>query len=59
MHEVVTECVTVLKNMKRLGCPKQARVVILGPRGSGRKTQAKLIAQKLDLVHSISLQYSL
>ncbi|GJQ88255.1 hypothetical protein Trydic_g13243 [Trypoxylus dichotomus] len=51
IHEVVAECITTLKNIKRLGCPKHLRVVILGPRGSGRNTQAKLIAQKLNLVH--------
>ncbi|KAI4458303.1 adenylate kinase [Holotrichia oblita] len=58
IHEVVAEVISVVKNMKRLGCPKQLRVVILGPRGSGRNTQAALIAQKLGLIH-INFHYLL
>nr|XP_022920611.1 adenylate kinase 8-like [Onthophagus taurus] len=51
IHEVVKECIDVIKILKSIGCPKQIRCVILGPRGSGRKTQAKLLVQKFNFVH--------
>lgn len=31
--------------------PLKPRVLIIGPRGSGRNTQAKLLMQHLNLVH--------
>ncbi len=31
--------------------PPASRFIIIGPRGSGKSTQARLLAQKLDLFH--------
>ena len=52
IHEVVSDCLDIIKIFKDFPYPKQMRVVLIGPRGSGRNTQAKLIAKKLNLVHS-------
>ncbi|XP_060535408.1 adenylate kinase 8 [Cylas formicarius] len=54
---VVEECVSVLKNRRPL---KRVvpRLIILGPRGSGRKTQAKMLADSMGLVH-IDFEYVL
>ncbi|CAH1160262.1 unnamed protein product [Phaedon cochleariae] len=48
--EVVIECVELMRTRAAVK-PITPRVVILGPRGSGKKTQAKIIAQALDVVH--------
>nr|XP_023027694.1 adenylate kinase 8 [Leptinotarsa decemlineata] len=48
--EVAASCVELLKIRKTLK-PIVPRVIIVGPRGSGRKTQAKLISSSLNIVH--------
>ncbi|KAG5875305.1 hypothetical protein JTB14_028455 [Gonioctena quinquepunctata] len=48
--DVVPECIELFKIRKALK-PIVPRVVILGPRGSGRKTQANAIAETFNLVH--------
>lgn len=50
LQEIVMECVSIL-NIKPAKYPIKPRVLILGPRGSGRKTQAKLLAENLGLIH--------
>lgn len=51
LTEVVNECVSVTKIRPGPNLVKP-RIVLLGPRGSGRKTQAKLLSESLKLVHS-------
>ncbi|XP_072392177.1 adenylate kinase 8-like [Diabrotica undecimpunctata] len=55
--EIIAEIIEVSK-IRKLLRPIQPRVVILGPRGSGRKTQAELLAYNLNLVN-IDFEYLL
>ncbi|KAJ8955052.1 hypothetical protein NQ314_006930 [Rhamnusium bicolor] len=48
--EIVFECIELSK-IRKASKPVRPRVIIIGPRGSGRKTQAKLLAENLDIVH--------
>lgn len=57
ISDVVGEIIQLSKNTRILS-PGVRRVVILGPRGSGRRTQAKLLEQQLGLVH-IDFEYIL
>lgn len=59
INEIVDECLQLIKIKKGFGGPKPPRVVILGPRGCGRKTQAKMLAENLNLIHGnvFSLSY--
>lgn len=57
IEEIVLECVDLIKLRTGFGGPCQPRVLILGPRGCGRKTQAKLLAESLNLVHSICFHF--
>ncbi|XP_044258974.1 adenylate kinase 8 [Tribolium madens] len=50
LSEIVTECIEIL-NIKPAKYAIKPRVLILGPRGSGRKTQAKLLVEGLGLIH--------
>ncbi|VEN43191.1 unnamed protein product [Callosobruchus maculatus] len=47
--KIVQDCLELCKVRKAVK-PIQPRVLIIGPRGSGRKTQAKLLAEKLGLI---------
>lgn len=58
IHEVVAKLVEVINIRDGFGGPLKPRVVIIGPRGSGRKTQAKLLERTLKLVH-IDYEYLL
>ncbi|KAJ3643309.1 hypothetical protein Zmor_026030 [Zophobas morio] len=50
LQDIVIECVEIL-TIKPAKYAIKPRVLILGPRGCGRKTQAKLLSQGLNLVH--------
>lgn len=58
IHDVVTKCIQLMNVRDGYGGPIRPRVVILGPRGSGRKTQAKLLAETMNLVY-IDFEYLL
>lgn len=49
---ITTQLTTLLNGAPRSRAPKRPmRVLLLGPRGAGRHTQASLLAQKYGLVH--------
>ncbi|KAJ8911093.1 hypothetical protein NQ315_000553 [Exocentrus adspersus] len=50
LREIARECVAQSKIRKNIK-PIKPRVILIGPRGSGRKTQAKLLAKHLNIVH--------
>lgn len=50
LHEIVSEALELIKIRKGLA-PIKPRILIIGPRGSGRKTQADMLAEKLKVVH--------
>lgn len=54
MHEIITEIMELSKIRKGIA-PMKPRVLLIGPRGSGRKTQAKMLADSMKLVHSMYL----
>ncbi|KAK5650447.1 hypothetical protein RI129_001476 [Pyrocoelia pectoralis] len=58
MDEVVEECYEHIKARKGFGGPKQPRIVLLGPRGCGRKTQARLLEENLNIIH-VDFEYLL
>ncbi|KAF5286400.1 hypothetical protein FQA39_LY16320 [Lamprigera yunnana] len=58
LYEVVEECYQHIKVKKNFGGPKQPRIVLLGPRGCGRKTQARLLEENLNLIH-VDFEYLL
>ncbi|KAB0801640.1 hypothetical protein PPYR_03826 [Photinus pyralis] len=58
IEEVVEECYEHIKIQKGFGGPKQPRIVILGPRGCGRKTQARLLEENLNVIH-VDFEYLL
>ncbi|XP_025991829.1 adenylate kinase 8 isoform X3 [Solenopsis invicta] len=45
------DCATLMKIRKHYGTPSLFRIVLMGPRGSGRRSLAKYIAERFDLVH--------
>lgn len=57
VSQVAEEIIAISKNRKQLS-PGIKRVVILGPRGCGRKTQAKLLVENFNLVH-VDFEYLL
>lgn len=57
ISEVAKSCINVC-NKKEAVKMIRPRVVILGPRGSGRKCQARLLSQQLGLVH-VDFEYIL
>ncbi|XP_017776127.1 PREDICTED: adenylate kinase 8 [Nicrophorus vespilloides] len=58
IHDVVSKCVELISIERIEDGPKQPRIVLLGPRGCGRKTQARLLQSKLDIIH-IDFEYLL
>lgn len=52
ISDVVTRCIELIKIKEENGGPRVPRLLILGPRGCGRKTQAKLLEANMALVHS-------
>lgn len=50
LDEVVEEITRLIKIRKGIA-PIKPRVLIIGPRGSGRNTQAELLKNHLGLVH--------
>ncbi|KAK4883554.1 hypothetical protein RN001_006873 [Aquatica leii] len=58
IFEIVEECYEYIKIKKGVGGPKQPRIVLLGPRGCGRKTQARLLEENLNLIH-VDFEYLL
>lgn len=54
MTAMTDECLQLIGIKRRYNAPIIPRVLILGPRGSGRKTQAKLLAKKFNLIYSKS-----
>lgn len=48
--DVIQECAELSK-MRSNVKPIKPRLVIIGPRGSGRKTQARLLTKNLNIVH--------
>ncbi|XP_019877492.1 adenylate kinase 8 [Aethina tumida] len=57
MEDIVNECINISKCFRG---PKfiKPRIILIGPRGSGRRTQAQLISSKLGVVH-VDFQYLL
>ncbi|CAG2060905.1 unnamed protein product, partial [Timema podura] len=51
MERVVEDCVLLIRLMKHCGAPSLPRIVLLGPRGAGKRTQAKLLRDRFNLVH--------
>lgn len=50
LGEVVDEIMQLIKIRKGIA-PMKPRVLIVGPRGSGRNTQAEMLQNHLDIVH--------
>lgn len=57
LDAVIAECVRVLQ-IKPAKYAIKPRVLILGPRGSGRKTQARLLASNLNIIYGNYLLFS-
>lgn len=49
LHEIVSECIDISRIRKSDKAIKP-RIILLGPRGSGRKVQAKMLAQTFNIV---------
>lgn len=58
LETLVTKCVELICIEHIEKGPKQPRIVLIGPRGCGRKTQAKLLAEKLKIIY-IDFEYLL
>ncbi|KAJ9584034.1 hypothetical protein L9F63_021611, partial [Diploptera punctata] len=50
MEQLCADCLKLVEVLKHNGEAMLPRVVIIGPRGSGKKTQASLIAKRFGLV---------
>lgn len=53
MTDVLVQCLNLQKVRKGHGGPIKPRIILIGPRGSGRKTQAKLLMETNDIVHGV------
>nr|CAD7407200.1 unnamed protein product [Timema poppensis] len=51
LERVVEDCVLLIRMMKHCGAPMLPRIVLLAPRGAGKRTQAKLLRDRFNLVH--------
>lgn len=51
LQEIVQECLDII-SIKPAKCTMKPRVILLGPRGCGRKTQGELLARGLKIIHS-------
>ncbi|KAF5270365.1 hypothetical protein FQR65_LT05553 [Abscondita terminalis] len=58
IFQTVEECYEHIKVKKGLGGPKQPRILLIGPRGCGRKTQARFLEENLNLIH-VDFEYLL
>lgn len=51
--DVVTRCLEVIKIKKGHRGPIKPRIALIGPRGSGRKTQAQLLMKTNGMIHGV------
>ncbi|GLV31093.1 uncharacterized protein CBL_12166 [Carabus blaptoides fortunei] len=58
VEEIVGDCVELVNIKQRCKAPIIPRICLVGPRGSGRKTQAKLLAKTFNLIH-VDFEYLL
>lgn len=53
LKEIVDDCMELVNIKQRCKAPVIPRICLVGPRGSGRKTQAKLLAKTFNLIHGV------
>jgi Adenylate kinase and related kinases len=52
MEEISVDCFKLIQVLKHNGEAMLPRVALIGPRGSGKKTQAKLLRKRFGLIPS-------